>query len=156
MSTDPWGNVEIRGNTATITTDDGTHEIDITNPENPTIVSHTFPCPVPGCEFTTKAKAALGPHVAAHRRHGDPGTPPLSKDAARKMKSRANDDGPARKPKPKAKISPADVIDGVLSVLYPVSIPTERVREVAAWIETTERLASLALADQAEPEDPPS
>lgn len=145
--------VEIRGTTAIITTPRAVHDVDISNPESPTVISSSFPCPVPGCDFTTDTQNALGPHLAAHRRRGDPGTPP---GPVKRVRNRSKVNESARKtPKAKPKLTPADVTDGVLALLYPDSIPTHRVREVAAWIETTERLAWLALADQAEPEETP-
>lgn len=89
-------------------------------------------CPLDGCEFTTATRSGLGPHLAAHRRNGEP-TP-------RKRRSKTSSPRP---PRPKA-LQPADVADTVIEVLYPKGVPTGRVREVAAWIEATERLVEQA------------
>lgn len=106
-------------------------------------------CPVPGCMKEPMRQNALGPHVAMHRRHGDPGTPP-AKWAKRKT---TDTDAPkARKPRPIVKLTPSDVVDGVLRILYPEGvIPLDRIRAVSNWVSETERLASEAFADRIEP-----
>lgn len=98
-------------------------------------------CVVPGCDYTSEHAHALGPHYAAHRRRNDPGTPPPSKSATRKASKRSGS-----KPKKSAPPKPVagDMIDTVLELLYPTGIPTGHVRDVAAWMEQTERLVKRA------------
>jgi hypothetical protein len=130
--------------------------LDITAPLTP---DGKVPCPVPGCSDRV-TKNALGPHLKMHRNRQDPGTPPpkyKSKAKAAAAAAAKVNDAPVKRaytPRAKPKLTPADVVDGVLTILFPVSIPTGMAREVAAWIADTERLAAAALADQAEPESP--
>jgi hypothetical protein len=97
-----------------------------------TITTDRVPCPLDGCEFTTTTKSGLGPHLAAHRRHGD-----LTPKKRRRSR-------PSPRPPRPAALKPAEVADTVLDVLYPNGVPTDRVRDVAAWIEATERLVEHA------------
>jgi hypothetical protein len=145
--------------------------IDVTNPSDPdagrTISEkqkELVECPVPGCTQQMIVNA-LGPHLKMHRNRQDPGTPPpkngktksraKAATATAPVKPKAN--GGARgpyKPKVQPRVSAVDVVDGVLGLLYPNGVPLARVREVTAWMNETERLATDALA--AQEEEPPS
>lgn len=119
-------------------------------PVNPLSPGAPIPCPVPNCNAVL-AKNAFGPHLAMHRRNNDPGTPPPKYKSKAKGK-RGRPPGTKNKPKRIMPVTPSDVTDGVLAVLYPTGIPVDRFRDVTAWVEATERLAAEAFAAQAEPE----
>lgn len=117
------------------------------------------PCPVPGCPDRI-TKNALGPHLKMHRNRGDAGVPPpkypSKSKAARSARTAST---PGRKPTrshSQRLVDDEQIADGVLALLYPVAIPLHRLREVAAWVQATDRLAAHALADAAQPEEPPS
>ena len=118
----------------------------------------THVCPAEGCGMAWENVYAVpGPHLAMHRRRGDPGVPPprpgtKAKNAARrKAKQNGKALVPARRPRPR--MATTDVGDAVLMGLYPVSVPTHRVRRVAEWLAATDRLAAEAWIDN-EQEEP--
>jgi hypothetical protein len=90
----------------------------------PDAAPDSFPCPVPGCDYVA---------IGSVNKLG----PHI---AAHRSKAK--------------QLAPRDVADGVLNLLYPESIPTHRLRDVAAWVEATDRLAIEAMADQVE--EPPA
>lgn len=113
-----------------------------------------IPCPVPGCEQPPMRHNALGPHLAMHRRKGDPGTPPakVPTKGGKPGRPRKNTAAaPPRKPRTPPKLEPGDIADGVIAVLFPDGIPRDKLRSVLAWTAETDRLATEALAAQQTP-----
>lgn len=118
-----------------------------------------FRCPVPGCTQIFESKSRFGPHFRWHRNRGDAGVPEPTASTIRKQQRKAakpkrgRPPGSKTKPKPLMTVTPADIIDGVLPVLYPNGIPLDQFRDVTAWVEATETLAARALAAQPPSED---
>jgi hypothetical protein len=121
----------------------------------PTPDEPRVPCPVPGCTFTTAHTNALGPHIAMHRRKGDPGVPaPKYKSKAKRGVKGTAAAAPPRPKKAPPKLIAADFADGIIAVLYPNGVPRDQIRDVAAWIEQTDRLAAVAIAAAEAEADP--